>query len=119
MNLRLVAIWSNLLYLVAVVVALTVAIGVQVAAQGTPWRAHGSVAVVVLVAAATGLLNVRCLRRRRWSAVSAVAVILNLVSLAYLILRPRYEYAIIEVVVLAIPILNIAFLIGDARSGGR
>jgi hypothetical protein len=119
MKLRLVAIWSNLLYLVAVVVALTVAVGVQVAARGTPWRAHASVAVVVVVAAATGLLNVRCLRCRQWSAVSLVAIILNLVSLAYLFLRPRYEYVIIEVVVLAIPILNIAYLIGDAKSTGR
>jgi hypothetical protein len=114
-RLRLIALWSNLLYLVAVAVALGVTVGMGAASLGTPWRGYANVAVVAVVAAATGLLNVRCLRRRRWTAASAVAVALNLVSLAYLFLRPRYEHVLIEAAVLSIPLLNIAFLLADLR----
>lgn len=119
MRLRPIVLWSNLLYLVAVAVALGVAAGLQGTTPGTPWRAHVNVAIVAVVAAATGLLNVRCLRRGRWSAASVVAVVLNLVALAYLFLKPRYEFVAIEVAIVSIPILNIAFLAGDLRSSRR
>jgi hypothetical protein len=118
-RLRLIALWSNLLYLVAVAVALGVSVGLGAASLGTPWRGYASVAVVAAVGAAAGILNVRCLRRRRWTAASAVAVALNLVCLGYLFLRPRYEHVLIEVAVLSIPLLNIGFLLGDLRANRR
>ncbi|MFQ5512742.1 MAG: hypothetical protein ACE5EO_12960 [Candidatus Krumholzibacteriia bacterium] len=103
-TIRPLALWGNLLYGVGFIAALNVLLGLG----GAPGRAYANVLLVVAIAAATPLLNVRAAGPGLGAAASGVAIVLNLACLGYLVLRVEYAVVPLELLAALVPLLNIA-----------
>jgi hypothetical protein len=111
---RLGALWGNLLYAVCVVAAMGVLVGLGPA----PWRAYANVLLALIIGAGTALLNVKAARGADLPrAVSALAVVLNVVCLGYLVTKPDYSISVLKWLVALVPVLNV--IVVSAGWGAR
>jgi hypothetical protein len=67
----------------------------------------------------TAVLNIASLRRRSWTGISAVAVVLNVVCLIFSMLKPEFEGWATALAVWAVPVVNVIGLVTVGRGRGQ
>ena len=101
------ALWGNLLYVGAFLVAMSVLVGLGPA----PWRAYANVLLILAICAGTPLLNVKAARAGLTALESGVAVVLNLACLGYFVFKPEYAVPALRLLVVLVPLLNVVVIV--------